>query len=159
MPHASLKLKPGIDLNETPALNEAGISFSQLIRFIPDRNGIGLIQKLGGWIKFAPFQIQRIIRALWAWEDIDSNARLAFGTENDANFVSELGVIPADGSTQQNITPYQYIDNFTPGFSTTSGSPIVGITDPNVPDASVFGSVYIPTQVSIGGIVLFGLYP
>ena len=159
MPHASLKLKPGIDLNETPALNEAGISYSQLIRFIPDRNGIGLIQKLGGWIKFAPFQIQRIIRALWAWEDIDSNARLAFGTENDANFVSELGVIPADGSTQQNITPYQYIDNFTPGFSTTSGSPIVGITDPNVPDASVFGSVYIPTQVSIGGIVLFGLYP
>jgi len=37
MPHASLKLKPGLDENETFALNEAGFSQSQLVRFIYDR--------------------------------------------------------------------------------------------------------------------------
>jgi len=158
MPHASVNLKPGIDVNETPALNEAAISSSQLIRFIPDRNGIGLIQKLGGWIKFFPYQISRIVRSLWAWEDIDSNARLAFGTENDSNFVTQLGLISGDGSALQDITPYQFIDNVTPNFSSTSGSAIINVVDSNIPDASVFGSVNIQTQISIGGVVLFGMY-
>ena len=49
MPHATLKLLPGVDENRTLALNEAGISISQLVRFIPDKQGIGLVQKLGGW--------------------------------------------------------------------------------------------------------------
>jgi hypothetical protein len=49
MPHASVKLIPGVDQRRTPALNEAGISESNLIRFVPDRQGYGLVQKLGGW--------------------------------------------------------------------------------------------------------------
>ena len=48
MPHASLKLVPGVDQNRTTALNEAAISESNLIRFVPDRNGLGLPQKIGG---------------------------------------------------------------------------------------------------------------
>ena len=51
MAHASVKLNPGVDQNETPALNETGISTSNLIRFIPDRVQGALTQKLGGWTK------------------------------------------------------------------------------------------------------------
>jgi hypothetical protein len=54
MPHAAFKILPGVDQNRTPALNEAAISTSQLIRFIPDRILGGLVQKLGGWTKFYP---------------------------------------------------------------------------------------------------------
>ena len=67
MPHASVKLKPGVDQNETPALNEAGISTSNLIRFIYDRSQGALIQKLGGWTKYYPNTAPATIRALWAW--------------------------------------------------------------------------------------------
>ena len=69
MPHAALQLVPGVDVNRTPALNEAAISSSNLIRFIPDRQGFGLVQKLGGWTTYYPNQIDSIVRALWAWED------------------------------------------------------------------------------------------
>jgi len=70
MPHASLKVIPGVDQNKTPALNEAAISQSQLIRFIPDRQGLGLPQKLGGWTKYFQGKFSSAIRNLWAWADI-----------------------------------------------------------------------------------------
>ena len=84
MPHSSFKLIPGVDQNKTPALNEAAISFSQLVRFIADRTLGGLIQKLGGWSKFITTPINSIVRALWAWEDTNSNAYLAAGAEGQA---------------------------------------------------------------------------
>lgn len=69
MPHAALKLIPGVDVNKTPALNEMAISDCQLIRFIPDRTGLGLVQKLGGWQKFYPNTFPSTIKALHAWQD------------------------------------------------------------------------------------------
>jgi len=84
MPHQSLKLLPGVDVNKTPALNEAAISDSQLIRFIPDRTLGGLVQKLGGWAKYYGSQIGSIVRCLWAWEDTNSNSYLAVGAEGAA---------------------------------------------------------------------------
>jgi hypothetical protein len=46
MPHATLKLIPGVDTTKTPTLNEMAISRTNLIRFAPDRGGLGLVQKL-----------------------------------------------------------------------------------------------------------------
>jgi hypothetical protein len=85
MPHASVKLKPGVDQNQTPALNEAGISESQFIRFIYDRTGLGLVQKLGGWVKFYPNYMPSITRALWAWQDTEANKYLGVGNQNETN--------------------------------------------------------------------------
>ena len=128
MPHASLKLKPGIDQNETPALNEAGISTSNLIRFIYDRNGLGLIQKLGGWTKFYGGQMVSIVRALWAWEDTNSFAHLAYGTQNIAgSYTARLGCIT--NGVDKNITPTSLTANIPPAASTIFGSPYVVITD------------------------------
>ena len=157
MPHASLKLKPGVDQNETPALNEAGISFSNLIRFIYDRNGIGLVQKLGGWTKFFPDTFASVVRALWAWEDTNANSHLAVGTETDVvTGYAELSVI-TDGD-QIVITPRSQTDNIAPAFSTTAGSSLVAVTDTTVTGISDYNAVYIQTHVAVGGLILFGIY-
>jgi hypothetical protein len=52
MTHQSFKIIPRVDTTKTPALNEAAISQSQLIRFVPDRTLGGIVQKLGGWSKY-----------------------------------------------------------------------------------------------------------
>lgn len=155
MPHAAFKLIPGVDQNKTPALNEAAISYSQLVRFIPDRTLGGLVQKLGGWTKFYANTIGSIVRCLWAWEDTNANSYLAAGAEGTSAGANTLTVIVSGGSND--ITPQTTTVNVAVNFSTTAGSNAVLITDTgrNVDDYDV---VDIQTQVSVGGIVLFGQY-
>lgn len=87
MPHAALKLIPGVDVNKTPALNEMAISDCQLIRFVPDRNGIGLVQKLGGWEKYYPNAFPSTIKALHAWQDNVQAQHLGVGMVGVGPFV------------------------------------------------------------------------
>jgi len=158
MPHASLKLRPGVDQNETPALNEAGISVSELVRFIPDQQQGALVQKLGGWTKYYPNTTPAITRALWAWQDTQSDKHLAYGTEEiGVTGSAQLGVI-TDG-TLSDITPRQTSDDVAAAASATSGSSYVIITDATTTGITQYNSVYIATQISVGGVVLFGLYP
>jgi hypothetical protein len=151
MPHASLKLIPGVDQNRTPALNEAAISESNLIRFVPDRQGMGLPQKLGGWTKFIQTAQWNTVRALHAWSDTNTNTYLAIGADNSL-FASE------SGGTGVNISPQYYTANITTDFTTVSGSDEVVITDTGS-NVSSYDSIYIETQVSVGGLVLSGFYP
>jgi len=158
MPHAAVKLRPGVDQNETPTLNEAGISTSNLIRFIYDRTLGALIQKLGGWTKFYPNTFSTPVRALWAWEDTNANTYLAVGTQNDPiTNRAQLDVIK-DGNLT-NITPRYSLDDVAPVVSTTAGSAVVTITDTVTTGVTSYDSVYIQTQISVGGLVLFGQYP
>jgi len=156
MPHASFKLLPGVDQNKTPALNEAAISYSQLVRFIPDRTLGGLVQKLGGWTKYFGSTINSIVRCLWAWEDTNGNSYLGVGAEGvAAGGGGALSVIVSGGITD--ITPQTTTVNVAVDFSTTSGSNEITIVDTgrNINDYDV---VDIQTQVSVGGLVLFGQY-
>lgn len=156
MPHASFKLLPGVDQNKTPALNEAAISNSQLIRFIPDRTLGGLVQKLGGWTKFFPDTIGSIVRCLWAWEDTNSNSYLAVGAEGIAAGGGQaLEVI--NSGVETDITPQKVTSDVAVDFSTTSGSSTVTIIDANF-TVDRYDVVDIQTQVSVGGLVLFGQY-
>ena len=226
MPHSSFKILPGVDQNKTPALNEAAISYSQLIRFIPDRTLGGLVQKLGGWTKFFAGKIGSTIRCLWAWEDINSNSYLAVGakgadpivvtgasgngttvtltyagpfvfvvgnsisvsgitptayngvwritasTTTSVSFASStttayisggliaggggaLDVINSGGLTD--ITPQTITVNIPVSFETTAGSNIITITDTGR-NADPYDVVDIQTQVSVGGLILFGQY-
>jgi hypothetical protein len=156
MPHASFKLLPGVDQNKTPALNEAAISESQLIRFIPDRTLGGLVQKLGGWTKFFPNTIGSIVRCLWAWEDTNANSYLAVGAEGiAAGGGKTLEVI--NSGVENDITPQTVDSDAAVDFSTTSGSSTVTIVDSNFTVDS-YDVVNIQTQVSVGGLVLFGQY-
>jgi hypothetical protein len=156
MPHASFKLIPGVDQNKTPTLNEAAISYSQLVRFIPDRTLGGLVQKLGGWTKFYANTIGSIVRCLWAWEDTNANSYLAAGAEGiPAGGGGTLTVIVSGGSSD--ITPQTTTVNVAVDFSTTSGSNAVVVTDTgrNIDNYDV---VDIQTQVSVGGLILYGQY-
>jgi hypothetical protein len=156
MPHAALKLVPGVDTQETPVLNEAsGISVSNLIRFFYDPNGLALVAKIGGWVKFFATPMLAIVRALWAWEDINNTSHLAFGTTL-VTTTSQLGIITNGVLTD--ITPLAVGDNVPPAMSTITGSATVVVTDTTVTGVSNAVSVYITTQISIGGLVLFGLY-
>lgn len=158
MPHASLKLVPGTDTEETPTLNSsAGISQTNLIRFFPDRNGIALVQKLGGWSPFYPLPMRTKVRALWAWEDLNLNTNLAVGMEtNLLTGSAQLAVITA--GALDDITPTSLTDDITPVVTTVANSASVLITDTTVPGITNYNSVYIATQIAIGGIILFGLY-
>jgi hypothetical protein len=155
MPHNTLKINPGVNQNRTLALNEASISTTNLVRFVPDPQGIGLVQKLGGWTKFFPTSIGSIIRALWAWEDTNSIGHLAVGSIANSTAGSGLSVIT--NNSQQIITPKIVTDNVAVNVTTVSGSSVVTITDTGS-NISSSDSVYIQTQISVGGLILFGSY-
>lgn len=158
MPHAALKLVGGVNSNETPALNEnSGISSSNLVRFFYDANGISLVQKLGGWLKYFPTQMVAIVRALWAWEDINLNSWLALGTQTISGQSSSQLAVINDG-TLTDISPTTQTDNVAPVVTSVAGSFSFLITDNTVVGITNYDTVYIATQISIGGVVLFGLY-
>ena len=157
MPHAAVKLIPGVNQNETPALNQAGISETNLIRFIYDPTMGALIQKLGGWTAYYPNSLSVIPRALWAWQDNNLVGRLAVGTQNQpATYQTQLDVITNGVLT--NITPRSITDNITAVVQTVAGSAQILITDTTTQNITNYVTVYIPVHISIGGIVLFGLY-
>ena len=224
MPHATLKIAPGVDKNRTPALNEASLSNADLIRFMPDRQGLGLVQKLGGWRKFYGSSIHTPIRALWAWQDTNSISHLAVGAETafkkitkavsngaqaimnydgdnifatgstivvrgfipdgyngiftvrrsilgrvffdcaETAEVTKLGTISTGGAlsvitngSRQFITPAYIESQIGPRVSTIAGSATVTIEDPN-PTIFEGDVVFIKTQISVGGLILFGAY-
>ena len=149
MPHNTIKLKPGVETNTTPALNEAAYSSSAFIRFLPERNGYGLAQKLGGWVAYYASSIGSKIRALKGWADLNATNHLGIGAE------SSLSVLT--GNNLVNITPQTSVTNTAPVFATTSGSNVVTVTDSNI-TASVLDYVTYVTPVTVGGLVLNGPY-
>ena len=149
MPHATIKLKPGVETTTTFALNEAAYSTSQLVRFLPERNGMGLAQKLGGWVNYYTSAIGSKIRALKGWADLNAVNHLGIGAESSLNILTSNNL--------QNITPQNTTTNTAPVFSTTSGSATVTVTDSNL-SASVLDYVNYVTPVAVGGLVLYGPY-
>ena len=154
MGHATLKLMPGVDQNRTPTFNEAAISSCDKIRFQPDKQGIALPQKLGGWLKYYSSAISGVARALWSWDDVNANPYLAIGTTT--NLYALNNVVNQNGSLD-GIYPQYYTVNYTVNATTTSGSSTVTINDPN---STIFSgdSLNILTHISVGGVILFGTY-
>ena len=152
--HQALKLIPGVDQTKTPTLNEAAISVSQLIRFVPDRTMGGLVQKLGGWTKYVGTSMGSIVRALWGWEDVNNNSYLAAGCLGTGSG----GALQAiTGGSVKDITPYYSTNNVTVDFTTTINTNQVEVT---VTGANInqYCSIWLETEVSVGGLVLFGCY-
>jgi hypothetical protein len=150
MPHASLRLIPGVDQTRTEALNEAALWESNLIRFMPDRQGQGLPQKLGGWTQFISTRTWDTVRALHAWADTNTNNYLAIGAENS--------LFSSNVPTQAvRVSPQYYTANISVSVSTTSGSADVTISDTGS-NITSFDSIYISTPISVGGVILSGYY-
>jgi hypothetical protein len=163
MPHGSLKIIPGVDTNKTPALNEAAVSYSNLIRFIPDRSGAGLAQKIGGWKRYISQTVSYgVIRALKSWQDLQNEDWLAIGSEGTSglqvyNATTQAAPIDITPNYLQTDFLPGYVDGiYTYGISTSAGSDNVTI----VSDVTVseLDYVYFPTQVSVGNLKLYGAY-
>jgi hypothetical protein len=146
MPFADLRLIPGVNSEWTPTLNTTGISASNLIR----HRG-GLVEKLGGWTRYYLNVLSDIPRCLHAWEDLNSIKHLAVGTS------TQFGVITAGSLID--LTPQTSISDVAPSFTTTIGSSIVTIDDSNTSNLTTFDAVFLNTPVSVGGIIVNGLYP
>lgn len=146
MPMQPLHLTPGVNTELTQALNTAGVSSSNLIRYES-----GLPQKMGGWTKFFSSALSAIARCLHGWQDIEGVKHLAVGTS------LQLAVI-TNGSLQD-ITPQTLVTDGPPDFSTVMGSTTVTIIDVNVSNLTTLDSVFLNTPVSVGGLALHGLFP
>lgn len=146
MAFGSVTLVPGVNVERTPTLLRTGVSSSSLVRFKD-----GLVQKYGGWEKYLSVAVTGVPRDLHAWKDLQGNSRLAVGTTR------QLGVIT--NGAYQNITPQVLDSSFAPNISTTSGSAVVTIDDPNIADVTIYDTVFFNTPVSHGGLILDGLYP
>lgn len=145
MPLGKIDLRPGVNIELTPTKNEGGFSTSQLIRFFS-----GQLQKLGGWAKLAGLgKLVGVCRGLLAWADLVGTPYLAAGTEQRLYVVS--------GGVLSDITPLAATRNIAPAFSTVAGSSIVTVTDSGY-TTNPGDWINLPTQVSRGGIILFGYY-
>lgn len=142
-----IMLRPGVDVEKTPMLNEGGISASQLVRFFN-----GLLQKLGGWSKLSLTALTGICRGLHPWLDLSSNQYIMCGT----NYLLQLwwattgdiyDITPVSATSAALVAP----------FTTTLSSSIVTVTDA-VNHPAVGDYVYIATTAYVNGIVLQGLY-
>lgn len=146
MAFGSVKLIPGINVEKTATLNQAGVASGNLIRYRD-----GLIEKIGGWTRFYPFTIGSIPRDLHPWQDINGIDHLGVGA------TGSLGVIT--NGTLQPITPQVTTTNTNPFFVATSGSSTIQVTDSNILNPTTNNSVFVATPVSVGGQVIQGLYP
>lgn len=138
-------LKPGIVTTATQTLNESGYSKSNLIRW-----RTGLPEKIGGWQRLYANPVNGVARGLHAFSDLASINYLAIGTNSNLEVLSQ-GIL-------YDITPIDHQSDIGPQFSTVSTSTTVTIHDatysPNVGD---YINVFVP--VSVGGIIILGLYP
>lgn len=144
MPYQSVNLRPGVNVQMTPALNETSWSNCSFIRFKD-----GMPQKLGGWTYFYNFSFGSPVRALHAWQDLNQQDYLAVGAEQSLQVLS-------NGSAAT-ITPQTRTSTVAPDFSTTSGSAVVTVVDA-ASNATIYDSVFFATPISVGGLILQGTY-
>src|SRR5690348_6502862 len=119
MPYGSITLIPGINVEKTPTLNEAGIASTANIRFRDS-----LVQKIGGFTKFYNSNISGTPRDLHAWQDLNGAKHLLAGT------TGALDIITSNALSR--ITPQQYSTNSAVNFSTVANSTTVTIIDANL---------------------------
>jgi hypothetical protein len=146
MPWASVVLTPGGNVEQTATLNQAGYLRTENGRF-----KAGLFQKLGGWEKFVDAVFGGTPKSLWAWLDLNAIKRLSVATTTGVTVVAS-GVL-------SDITPQTFQSDFAPDFSTTIGSRIVEIDDPNVNGITTDVVIELRTPIAVGGIILSGSYP
>jgi hypothetical protein len=128
MPLKRVLLRPGVSRENTRYMSEnvgptgvngsyaAGWYDCDKIRF---RSGSA--EKLGGWSPFSTSYYLGICRSLNNWVTLGGNKLIGVGT-NLKFYVNQ-------GGSYYDITPLRDTENLTDPFETTSGSPIVEVTD------------------------------
>lgn len=144
MPYQKIILRPGVNVQATPLLNEASLSVSNLIR-IKD----GILQKLGGWQRLTDQALTGVCRGMLAWADLVATPYAAFGTDQRLEIYY--------GGSLYDITPIRKTDNLTAPMDSTMGSPTITVDD-TTHEAVAGDTIHIITPAAIGGIVVQGYY-
>ncbi len=145
MPLVPLKIRPGVNVQYTPTLLEAGWAACQLIRFRD-----GLLQKIGGWSKAVATAVAGVCRGLHSWTQIDGLVNLAIGT-NLKLWLYQLGLF-------WDLTPVQNSGTSATNFYTsTSGS--AAITVAITSHGAGVGDYYEAlTSAAANGVTISGEY-
>ena len=139
MPLASIKFAPGFDKQSTSYGAEGKWIDGENIRF-----RYGQPEKIGGWTKLTSEKLIGSVRDQFAWSSLSGVRHLALGTDKKLYLYVEGAI--AD------ITPIRATqDNLTNPFKTTSGSPIVTVTD-DAHGAKVGDFVTFSNAAAVGGL-------
>jgi hypothetical protein len=138
MPFLKLNFRPGINRDTTNYANEGGWYECDKVRFFS-----GFPQKIGGWVKTAPFPFVGVCRQLWNWITSYADNFLAVGT--NAKVYIEVGGSYFDITPIQNTSAVGGVK-----FTASNGSSTVTVFSPafgsNVGDYVTFSDA-----VTLGG--------
>jgi hypothetical protein len=148
MPFGEIKIKPGVNVEQTPTLNQAGISESQFIRFRD-----GLPEKLGGWNTFPRInnnycRSQYTGRALHAWEATNNNT-------SSLTPAQYLAIAQSTGYAPANSGALSYIPSYTSYYTFPTPIDISPWTTPNstnITFSQTLASVRLATAASLGTV-------
>jgi len=144
MPLKKLLLKSGVNRENTRYTSEGGWYECDKIRFRQ-----GTPEKIGGWQRISSTTFQGVCRSLWNWVTLNSINYVAVGTN--------LKYYIENGGAYTDVTPLRDTVVLTNPFETTSGSPIVTVTDAN--GGYVDGDFVTYSGASaVGGLTLNGEY-
>ena len=144
MPLKKLLLKSGVNRENTRYTSEGGWYECDKIRFRQ-----GTPEKIGGWQRISSTTFQGVCRSLWNWVTLGSINYVAVGTN--------LKYYIENGGAYTDVTPLRDTVSLTDPFETTSGSPIVTVTDAN--GGYVDGDfVTYSGATAVGGLTLNGEY-
>ena len=144
MPLQSIKLRPGVNRENTRLTNESGWYESDKIRFRQ-----GTPEKIGGWLRISANAFLGVCRSLWNWVTLSSQNLLGIGT-NLKFYIENEGAY-------YDITPITAARTLTNPFTTVSGSPVVTVAD-GAGGYSVDSFVTFNGGVAVGGLLISGEY-
>jgi hypothetical protein len=144
MPLSKILLKPGVNRENTRYTNEGGWYDGDKVRFRQ-----GTPEKIGGWARRSSSTFLGICRSLWNWVTLGGNNLIGVGT-NLKFYISQ-------GGMYYDVTPLRDTETLVDPFSTTSGSPIVEVTD--AAGGYIDGDfVTFSGATAVGGLTLNGEY-
>tara|TARA_R100000742_G_C4277744_1_gene99887 strand:+ start:453 stop:2306 length:1854 start_codon:yes stop_codon:yes gene_type:complete len=118
MPIQAVKLRPGINRENTRYTNEGGYYDGDKIRFRQ-----GTPEKIGGWTRISSATFSGVCRSLHNWVTLGGQNLIGVGTH--------LKFYIVNVGTYNDITPLRATVSLTNPFTTSSGSTTVTVTDAN----------------------------
>ena len=144
MPLQKVRLAPGVNRENTRYTNEGRWYECDKIRFRQ-----GSPEKIGGWTRISADTYLGVCRSLWNWVTLGSQNLIGVGTN--------LKFYLNQGGSYYDITPLRDTETLVDPFSTTSGSPLVDVTD--AAGGYIDGDfVTFSGATAVGGLTLNGEY-
>jgi len=148
MPLKKLKLKPGVNRENTRYTNEGGWYESDKVRFRQ-----GTPEKIGGWLRISQNTFLGVCRSLWNWVTLAGQNLLGVGTSS--KFYIE------NGGAYYDVTPIRASDTLTNPFTTNTATNSGGYTTVVVTATPGFANgdyVTFYGASAVGGVTVSGEY-